>query len=50
MGAPVRTPSGRPAVVVAINEERREATVLRLDDGERVSFRWSLLVRPGSPT
>lgn len=50
MGSSVRTLSGRPAVVTAIHPERREVTVLRLDDGEHVSFRWNLVfVSGGKP-
>lgn len=46
MGAPVRTPSGRPAIVVEVHEREREATVQRLEDAERVRFRWSVLKPP----
>ena len=46
MGAPVRTPSGRPAIVVEIHEREREATVQRLEDGQWVRFRWSVLKPP----
>lgn len=41
---PVRTPSGHPAVITSVHAEVREATVLRLDDGEKVRFRYSKLV------
>lgn len=43
-GMPVRTPSGHPAVITSVHAEVREATVLRLDDGEKVRFRYSKLV------
>lgn len=46
MGSTVRTPSGRLAFVVAIHEAEREATVQRLEDAERVRFRWSVLKPP----
>ena len=49
MGATVHTPSGRIAIVVAIHEAEREATVQRIDDGEQVRFRWSLLRPAGGP-
>ncbi len=49
MGATVRTPSGRLAIVVAIHEAEREATVQRIDDAEQVRFRWTLL-RPAGGT
>lgn len=43
MGSTVRTPSGRIAIVVALHEAEREATVQWFDDGERARFRWEVL-------
>lgn len=42
----MRTPSGRLAFVVEVHEREREATVQRLEDAERVRFRWSVLKPP----
>lgn len=49
MGSTVRTPSGRIAIVVAVHEAEREATVQRVDDGEQARFRWSHLKPAGGP-
>lgn len=49
MGSTVRTPSGRIAIVVAVHEHEREATVQRVDDAEQARFRWSLLKPAGGP-
>lgn len=49
MGSTVRTPSGRIAIVVAVHEIDREATVQRVDDGEQARFRWSHLKPAGGP-
>ena len=43
LGETVRTPTGRPAVVVEIHHQEREATVQWFDDGERARFRWEVL-------
>lgn len=44
VGYQVRTPAGHPGMVTAVCVERREATVLRLDDGEMVRFRFCKLI------
>lgn len=49
MGATVRTPSGRIALVVALHDREREATVQRIDDAEEARFRWSQLKPAGGP-
>jgi len=43
VGSTVRTPSGRPAIVIEIHRQEREATVQWLEDGERARFRWGVL-------
>ena len=43
MGSTVRTPSGRIAIVVAVHELEREATVQWIEDGERARFKWGVL-------
>lgn len=45
VGDLVLTASRRTARVVRLDEARGEATVERLDDGERVTFRFSWLLR-----
>ena len=43
IGATVRTPTGRPAIVIEIHATEREATVQWIEDGERARFKWGVL-------
>lgn len=49
MGATVRTPSGRLAVVLGLHEAEREADVQFLKGADRARFRWSHLKPAGGP-
>lgn len=43
VGSTVKTPSGRPAIVIEIHATEREATVQWIEDGERARFKWGVL-------
>ena len=43
VGSTVKTPSGRPAIVIEIHATEREATVKWIEDGERARFKWGVL-------
>lgn len=43
IGAFVRTPTGRTAIVIELHRPEREATIQWIDDMERARFRWALL-------
>lgn len=49
IGSTVRTPSGRVAVVLALNDADREAEVQFLKGADRARFRWSHLKPAGGP-
>ncbi len=39
VGSTVKTPTGRPAIVIEIHATEREATVQWIEDGERARFK-----------
>lgn len=43
IGSTVRTPTGRPAIVIELHPVEREATVQWIEDGERARFKWGAL-------
>jgi hypothetical protein len=43
VGSTVKTPSGRPAIVIELHLPEREATVQWIEDGERARFKWGVL-------
>lgn len=43
IGSTVRTPTGRPAIVIEVHLREREATVQWIEDGERARFQWGVL-------
>ena len=44
VGSTVKTPTGRPAIVIEVHLREREATVQWIEDGERARFKWGVLL------